>query len=114
MAVVTAPVGSARLVTYTGTPNTIGAVAAPGSVIRVDHTTSTTLNIPDEDVTNWEIGSQLTVVQGAAGAVTVAAPGDATVTGGTLTTVDEGDMIHLVKTGSDEWHAAISTSDTIS
>lgn len=102
------PILSSRLKAYTGAGAHLLDAFAQNAVITVSHGSAASVTLPDESAVNFPIGTVITVVQIGAGAVTVTAPGDATIVG-TAATVAAGDMLLVVKTATDAWHVALAT-----
>jgi len=102
------PILSARHTLYTGTDEQLDAYDMCATVV-VTNASAATLDIPDDSVVDFPLGTTVIVVQGGAGAVTVTADGDATVTGTTLVTATAGDQVYLVKYAANKWGAQVGT-----
>ena len=104
------PIGTARIKAYTGAANTLTGNIAPGTVVTVSHGSATTLTIPESTTVNWEIGSQLFVIQVGAGAVTLAKTGSDTIVPATSNTAAAGDTLILTKTSDTGWHCGVAAA----
>ena len=102
------PILPARVTNYTGTDEQLDAFDM-NAVVVVTNGSAATLDIPDDDVVDFPIGTSIVVVQGGAGAVTVTADGDATVTGPAVATVSAGDQAFLFKTAANTWVCSVQT-----
>lgn len=102
------PVLPARLLAYTGAGAHLLDAFAQNAVVTVSHGSAASVTLPDASAVDFPLGTVITVVQVGAGAVTVTAPGDATIVG-TAATVAAGDMLLVVKTTADGWHSALAT-----
>ncbi len=105
------PILPARVTNYTGTDEQLDAFDM-NAIVVLTNGSAATLDIPDDDVVDFPIGTQITVIQGGAGAVTITADGSATVTGvgaAGVATVSAGDHARLVKTAANTWYCVVDT-----
>lgn len=100
------PVLSTRVVALTGAANTLNAFAQ-NAVVTVSHGSATALTIPANASVAFPVGTQITVIQTGAGAVTVGVTSDSIV--GTLSTAAAGDHLICTKTSATGWHVGLAT-----
>lgn len=105
---VSAAVGSARLVAYTGAGAHLLDAFAMNAVVTVSHGSAASVTIPDTTAVDFPVGTQIHVIQIGAGAVTVTVPGSDTIAG-TAATVAAGDTLIVTKTSATGWHSALAT-----
>lgn len=99
------PVLSTRLVNYTGTDEQVDAFAQ-NAVVVCTNASANTIDIPDESVVNFPIGTIITFVQGGAGTTTVTCDGSANLridSPSTAALAGQYSVAQAVKIASDEW-----------
>lgn len=102
------PVLPTRVVAYTGAGAHVLDAFAQNAVVTVSHGSAAAVHLPDASAVNFPVGTIIHVIQTGAGAVTVTAPGDATIAG-TAATAAAGDTLIVTKTSADGWHTALAT-----
>ena len=100
------PVLSTRALTYADSA-TLDAFAQNAVIIGTKGT-AMTITLPESTTVLFPTGTQMTVVQTGAGAITVAKTGSDTIVG-TTATVAAGDTLILSKTGATAWHVGLAT-----
>lgn len=103
------PVLPTRLSNQTGTSFTFDAFDQNATVVATNGS-AITATLPASTSVNYPIGTVITVVQGGAGAVTITAPSDGTITPATSNTVAAGSMLFLVKTTATNWFASYAAA----
>lgn len=109
MPVITNPVLPTRLKAITTTTYTITAFDQNG-VITAANAGAITMTIPPSTAVNFPIGTQISVIQTGAGAVTLVAPSDGAIIPATSNTVAAGDTLILTKTTATGWHCGVAVA----
>lgn len=90
------------IVTESGTSRTLSLLDVQ-KMIRCTSSSAVTITVPQNVTTAFPIGAVIEVWQDGAGGVTLAGAGVTLL--GTLQTATQGQMLRLIKTGTDEWVA---------
>lgn len=97
------PVLSSRLISYAGAgPHVLDAYSQNATVV-VNHGTAAAVHVPNDSVVPFPVGTQITVVQQGAGAVTVTVPGSDTLVGSANATAGAGQRAFLTKIAPTVW-----------
>jgi hypothetical protein len=84
------------------------------AVVTSANASAQTITIPAESVVNYPLGTQITIIQTGAGAVTLAKTGSDTIVPATSNTAAAGDTLILTKTSSSGgvagWHCGVAVA----
>ena len=100
-----------KIDSYTGTSNTLISTDA-GKLLSYSNASAITVTVPPESSVNFNVGTQILIIQAVAGDVTISAGSGVTINslGSSLKTAGQYAIIGLIKTDSDSWIVTGSTA----